>query len=649
MCGINGIFNYAGVAAPVSEALLATMNRSIAHRGPDGEGVWSDPARGIWLGHRRLSILDLSDNGRQPMHGPDGTVISYNGEVYNFRELAATLGGEALRSGTDTEVLLRLFHRDGPRCLESLNGMFAFAAWDPRDGRLFLARDRLGIKPLYYTLQGGLFAFSSDLRALLLLPWVRRELDEPALHHFLTFNSLPAPLTLFRGIEKCPPGHSMVVGPRGIERNSAYWQIRYDQPVPDDEEGLCREVLGGLRRSVRYQMVSDVPVGAFLSGGVDSSAVVALMSEVSQGPVRTFSVGFADAPAYDERRYAADVARRFGTEHHERVVEREELVELLPRVANIAVDPLADPTSIPIYFISELARRTDTKVILTGDGADELFAGYRGWLRYQRLHPWYRRLAALPRPLRAAAGGIGRRTLAEESIGRELLQRAAAGQQFFWGGAGGFRESLKQSILSPAFRARIAPLDGHAYIAGRRRQFEALVPPARRGSVVDWMVYSGLTDPVPNVYLHRGDDLGMAHSVELRVPFLDHHFVTLGTSIPGEWKLRDGEPKYILKRALAPVLPREVLYRRKQGFNVPLREWMLTTIVDHIERGAADFCRLTGLFDADGIGRLVASARGGAVNLAPSLWNVFFLMSWFDQWMLRPAAPVGPAATGTEG
>ncbi len=632
MCGINGFFNFSRSAMALDEALVGRMNTAIAHRGPDGDGVWSDRARGIYLGHRRLSILDLSDNGRQPMAGPEGTVIVYNGEIYNFRELRAGLDGEPPRSGTDTEVLLRLYARDGVRCLDELNGMFAFALWDPRQGKLFLARDRIGIKPLYYTVSNGIFAFSSEIKALLTLPWIRPQLDEQALYHFLTFSDLAAPDTMFRGIHKLHPGHSLVVGAGGIEQSGPYWEVSYGAELPAGEEELCADLLQAFRRSTRYQMVSDVPVGAFLSGGVDSSAVVGVMSELSTAPVRTFSVGFADAPGYDERVYAAGIARRFGTEHHERIVVREEIVEFLPKIVDIYDEPLADPTSIPIYFIAQLARQTGTKVILTGDGSDELFCGYRGWMRYQRTHRLYDLLAGAPGPVRAAAAGLAG-LIDESSVAHEMLKRASKRQEFFWGGAVGLKESAKRAILSPDYRARMGGFDLHAHVAALRQNFVRLAPPERRADIVDWMVFTGVKDIVPNQYMYRADRMGMAHGVELRVPFLDHHFVTMATSLASRWKVRGGEPKYLLKKALEPILPKETLYRRKQGFNVPLREWMQQAVVSHIERRAAGFCADTGLFSREGIDVLVAQSRAGSANVASSLWNIFFLMSWFDRWL----------------
>jgi len=635
MCGITGIYSPSAPLGGEARSLIGLMNRSLSHRGPDDEGFWEDASAGIYLGHRRLSILDLSPEGHQPMVADDGCAIVFNGEIYNYREIRAGLAGPPFRSTGDTEVLLRLLQQEGRSGLHRLNGMFAFAAWDPARRELLLARDRLGIKPLYYTRQGGMFAFASEIRALLLLPWVRRELDEEALHHFLTFNSVPSPRTLLKDIRKLDPGHLMVLGEQGISRYEPYWQIGYGTPLPEGEQAVASGLLDHLRRSVRSQMVSDVPVGAFLSGGVDSSAIVALMSEVSDRPVRTFSIGFSDFLKYDERRFAADVARRFGTEHMERIVTREELVGLLPQVAEISVDPVADPTMIPIYFLAQLARQTDTKVILTGDGSDELLCGYRGWLRYAQLERYFRAWSYMPRPMRRIGGTFGRWFMRDGTAMREFLTRSAAGHEFFWAGAGGFRESVKRTITSKAYRQRTAHLDVHAYVARRRRYFRSMAPADRATNLVDWMVYSGLTDPVPNLFLQRADRLGMAHGVEIRVPFLDNDVVDYGLAIPSGLKLAQGEPKHVLKRALEPLLPREVLYRSKQGFNVPLKEWMLGIIVDEIDARLPRFCREMDLFDEQGIREIVADARRGAGYLAPSLWNIFFLMNWCDQWLFR--------------
>ena len=633
MCGIAGIFDFSRAGGPLADALVGAMNRAIAHRGPDDEGLWASPDRRVLLGHRRLSILDLSANGHQPMVAPGGAVIVFNGEIYNFQELRRDLAGPPLRSDSDTEVLLRLYERDGERCLDDLNGMFAFALWDPARERLVLARDRIGIKPLYYTTMNGVFAFSSEIKALLALPWVRAELDEPALYHFLTFNHVSPPQTMFRGIHKLRPGHLMVVGPGGVERDVPFWEVSYDETLPATEAGLAAHVTEALRRSVRYQMVSDVPVGAFLSGGVDSSAVVALMTEAATAPVRTFTIGFKDAPGYDERDHARRIAEHFRTDHHERIVSREEIVDFLPHVVDIYDEPLADATSIPIWFLSQLARETGTKVILTGDGSDEVFCGYRNWLRYERLQGIYGALEALPGPARRALAALAAR-LDEDSALHEILGRAARRQEFFWGGAVGMKDSTRRQVLSPEFAGRMAGFDLHGHVADFRRYFQRVIPADRQRSLVDWMVFVGLKDIVPNFYMYRADRLGMAHSIELRVPFLDHHFVRTALSIPAAWKTRGGEPKFILKKALEKLVPRDALYRPKQGFCVPMEQWMQQSIVDHLERRADGFCADTGLFDAAGIRRLIVQTRAGRTSGVQALWNLYFLMSWFDRWLL---------------
>jgi len=637
MCGINGIFDFRALRGGLDPSLVAGMNRAIAHRGPDDEGSFATPDRRVLLGHRRLSILDLSANGHQPMAGPAGAVIVFNGEIYNYRELRAGVTGPTLRSDSDTEVLLRLYEQKGLRCLDDLNGMFAFALWDPAEQRLVLARDRVGIKPLYYTLMGGVFAFSSEIKALLTLPWVTAALDEEALSRFLTFNRVGAPRTMFRDIHKLDPGHLLLVGPNGIQRDEPYWEVDYGEPLPAAEQGLATHVVEALRKSIRYQMVSDVPIGAFLSGGVDSSGVVGLMAEASTAPVRTFTIGFDGAPDYDERQHARAISAHFGTQHHERLVQRQEIVDFLPRIVDIYDEPLADATSIPIWFISQLARETGTKVILTGDGADELFCGYRNWLQYQRLDGVYQLLRSLPAPARRAMAGLAG-GLDEDSALHEILGRAARRQEFFWGGAGAFKESTRRQVISPQFARQLAGTDVHRQVADYRHYFQRVAPASRQGSIVDWMVFVGLKDIVPNLYMYRADRLGMAHSIELRVPFLDHHFVRMALSIPAAFKVQGGEPKYILKRALESVVPREALYRRKQGFCVPLEHWMQQAIVDHLEARTTDFCAATGLFDAAGIRALVAQARAGKTNVVHGLWNIYFLMSWFDRWLLKPAA-----------
>lgn len=614
-------------------ACIEAMNAEIAHRGPNAEGAWHDSRAGVHLGHRRLSILDLSSAGHQPMRSPHGNTIVFNGEIYNFAELKSELLGDAsFTSQTDTEVLLYLYDRFGEKMLRHLNGMFAFAVWDPTRESLFLARDRVGIKPLYYTWQGGIFAFSSEIKALLKLPWVRAELDEEALYHFLTYSKVMPPRTMFKDIYKLRPGHKLVVR-RGTEVCcEPYWEVDYENLDDVREEALQGRLMDELERSVRSRMISDVPVGAFLSGGVDSSAIVALMSALTDHPVQTYSIGFEGAPGYDELGPARRVAERFGSDHHERVVTAQDIRDFLPRIVDIYDEPLADATSIPIYFISQLAREKGTAVVLTGDGADELFSGYSNWQRYVRYYPYYRAFSRLPRPIKQfAANAYG--VYDESSPNYEILVRAAHNQEFFWGGARAFKESIKKNYLAPDYSARMAHLNSYDEILDFKNRFKAVQMNGRRTRDVDWMCYLGVKNIVPDYYMFRADRLGMANSIELRVPFLDHHIVNFALSLPGSSKVRKGEPKHILKKALEGLLPRDVLYRKKQGFCVPLQEWAGEIMVDYLEREGRALCERTGIFSWRGIDEQLKGVKAGNKSYISPLWNMYFLTLWLNKWM----------------
>jgi asparagine synthase (glutamine-hydrolysing) len=629
MCGICGIYNYSGSVIDNPVGTVEKMRRALAHRGPDDQGLWASPRRDVVLGHRRLSIIDLTSRGHQPMTLDGSFVITYNGEIYNFKELRSDLEEEFF-SLTDTEVLLRLYMKFGRECLDRLDGMFAFAIWDRSRKSLFLARDRTGEKPLYYTTRGGIFAFASELKALLELPWLDRSIDEEALYHFLTFNHLQAPRTMFKGIHKMEPGHCMTVCDKGAGPSEPYWNVSYRDLDSCTEEEAVKMVRSGLEKSVKRRTVSDVPIGAFLSGGVDSSSVVALMSQHTERPVRTYSIGFESAPHYNELEEARRVADLFKTDHREVIVTPEEIKAFLPRVVDIYCDPLADAASIPIYFISQLARSQGTPVILTGDGADEIFAGYRRWASYASWYPRYRLFRKLP--------SLAKRTVAAawslvDDYGPlyDLVRRATKDEEFFWG-AGGFRESGKSSFLSPDFRRRMAGRSSYNEVLVHRLEFEELAEGKEDRSGIDWMCYRGLKDTVPNCYLYRADHVGMAHSVEVRAPFLDPELVLLALSLPGGMKVKNREPKHILKKALEPLLPHDVLYRKKKGFCVPLQEWAGEIMLEYLRGEIHSFCSETGLFDAAGLMDQVDRAEGGEKGGVFSLWNIYFLIHWFRRW-----------------
>ena len=633
MCGINGIYNYGGAQRHDLVGWIMKMNDALAHRGPDDHGIWMSPENRLVFGHRRLSILDLSNAGHQPMVSRVGHVISFNGEIYNYRQLREELLPEyAFKSNGDTETLLALYERFGSDFLQHVNGMFAFAIWDAKTEQLFLARDRSGKKPLYYSSGHGVFVFSSEIKAMLKLPWISADLDDQALYHFLTFKNCPPPYTLFKGIHKLEPGTRMHIGRDGSVSREQYWKVRYRDLRGLSESESCDLVYRELDQSVNRRLVSDVPVGAFLSGGVDSSAVVALMRDRTEKEIKTFSIGFENQPGYDELPHARRVSRLFNTSHHEKIVTAREFFEFLPRIVQVFDEPLADAAAIPIYFISRLAAEQDIKVVMSGDGADELFAGYRNYQKYIRLYPFYRHCIRAPGAVKKPALALLRR-FDRTSLLCEMLNRAALNQDFFWAGASSYKQSYKSDFLSESYLARLGDLDSHQIISAYRREFEDHRSECPWLDDLDWMCYLGYRFVDAERYLMRADRLGMACSVELRAPFLDYHFVEQALSLPSVYKVKNSIPKYILKKSLEPLLPADLLYRPKRGFCVPLREWAGGYMADYVEDHAAGFCRRYDLFSRAGIEAQVLRIKSGRLRKVNDLWMLYFLMQWFERWL----------------
>lgn len=616
-----------------SKELVHAMNASIAHRGPDDEGVWSSRDDQLFFGHRRLSIIDLTPSGHQPMIDELGNAIVFNGEIYNYKELRGELRKNTqLKTESDTEVILNLYRNHGHASLSSLNGMFAFAYWNQHNETLFLARDRAGKKPLYYTLHDGKFAFSSEIKALLTLPWVKTIPDQSALYHFLTYNQLPAPLTMFEGIHKLDAGECMTIH-KGHIKIESYWSIAPQNFQHKSEKEISDELFYQLQKSVNYRMVADVPVGAFLSGGVDSSAVVALMRAQSQATIKTFSVGFEGQSNYDERIYADKVAKLFNTEHFEKNIKPEDISNSLPLIIDSFDEPMADATCIPIYFISQLARENGTIVVQTGDGADELFSGYRSWMKYQKVYPLYHFYNKFPPLIKKGMANLVNETNDEASALREIFSRAAHGQELFWGGAKAFKESTKRSFLSAAYLKDIGDTNSYSIIQKYKREFSQLKVKHPWLTDTDWMCYLGLRFQIPSKYLYRMDKLGMANSIEIRNPFLDYHLINTAFSIPSRFKTKNKEPKYIVKKSLERILPHEILYRKKMGFCVPLQEWAGEVMLDYTEQNLKSFVRNTELFTEEGLNAQIQAIRKGNKAYTNQLWTIYFLMAWFKKWM----------------
>ena len=649
MCGIAGILSVRDGA--VDEPRLLRMRDTLVSRGPDGAGVWHDASRRVGLAHRRLAIVDLSSAGAQPMATEDGRLqLVYNGEIYKHLALRRELerAGHRFRSQCDTEVLLRGYVEWGEALLDRLIGMFAFAIWDARAGRLFVARDRLGIKPLYFGEAGGEFFFASEIKALLADPAVPRAIDPAAAWHYLTFLVPPAPLTMFRGIFKLPAGCKMAVAPGRAPRIARWWDP-VDAPAPDadpaayrDDDAACAELTRRLDRSIERRMMSDVPFGVFLSGGIDSSTNVALMARHMDRPVTTFTVGFKTHEQLNELDHARTVARRFGTEHHEILIDEQDAEDYLPEMVRQQDEPIADWVCVPLYFVSRLAKRSGVTVVQVGEGSDELFCGYPHFIETLRTHRRYGgALGALPAPLRHAAAGAAGLTAAvlPSWKGRAAAAGAVArGDELFLGGALCFDEREKAAVWAgpePPFE-RDGALVPTGFLGGAARDVvREILAPFRAANpdagFYQQMLYLELRQRLPELLLMRVDKITMSTSVEARVPFLDHELVAFAMGLPLSMRVRDGSGKWLLKRAVRGLIPDEIIDRPKMGFGAPVREWLAGPF------GAFAEQRLlgdrTGLFDRQVVRRLWDEHRSKQADRSLHLWVLLNLVLWHDHWI----------------
>jgi len=632
MCGIAGIADVAGRVA--DEALLRAMTSVQAHRGPDGEAV---VCRGsVGLGHRRLAIIDLN-TGDQPMANEDGSIwIVFNGEIYNFHELRCELEarGARFRTVSDTEVILKAYEADGPACVERLRGMFAFAILDERRRRLLLARDRAGIKPLVYAWDGRRLLFGSEIKAILQDPRVDRDLDQEALGDYLTYHYVPAPRTIFREVRKLPPASTLLLPLDGGEPViSEYWRLRFAPDPHVTESEWIERLRTHLADAVRSHMVSDVPIGAFLSGGVDSSTVVALMAQASATPIRTFSIGFDEAD-FDELRFARQVATRYGTEHYELVVKPSAL-EVLPKLVWHFDEPFADSSAIPTYYVSKITREHVT-VALSGDGGDENFAGYRRYARAVGLHERLDRgAAALLRPLfRAAASALPVGAPGQAYAGLlgagpiERYRRLVAYQR---------RETLRR-LLSDDLAAL-------ARSAASADTFAQLVARSGAPDYITALQYIDVHTYLPGDILTKVDLTSMAVSLESRVPLLDHRLMEFVATIPSSLKLKNGTGKYLLKRAMATSLPVEILTRRKMGFGVPLAAWFRGELRDMTRDVLlSPAARQRGFFRIAEVETLLRTHDAGRRDCSARLWALVCFELWMRQWADRgPVSARGAA------
>jgi len=608
------------------------MATSIAHRGPDDSGFWWEPEARVGLAHRRLSIIDLSPAGHQPMWDADRrAVISYNGELYNYRELRKELesDGFRFRGHSDTEVLLNLYLRDGEEMLSLLNGIFAFAIWDARKRTLFLARDQLGVKPLYWTQTGRGVLFASELKALLQAPDVDRTLDLASVDYHLHYLWCPSPHTMLRRVHKLEPGHALELREGRVERQWRYWNLPYDQPiVPISAEAAAREVREQVERSVHRQMVSDVPVGAFLSGGLDSSAVVAFARDAARdGAMRCFTIGFRDELARTEGMgadlpYARRVAEHLGVEL-DTVWVGPEMIEQLPRMLYHLDEPQNDPAPINALLICQLAREHGIKVLLSGAGGDDLFTGYRRHRAFAQERWWRWLPASVRRAVARGAGGLPVTSSLGRRIGKafqwaDLNQDERLISYFYW-----IPPRTFEAVYGPDLRAASAGNGAATPLLEALAELPADTPALHRMLFLEGRFF------LADHNLAYTDKTAMASGVEVRVPLIDPDLVALAARLPPSLKQRGRTGKWIFKKAMEPVLPRDVIYRAKAGFGAPLRHWVrheLQPIVDDVLSRSSLSRR--GLFDPDAVQALVARDRAGRTDAAYGIFGLVCIELW---------------------
>lgn len=592
MCGLVGLYNLQRQNFHVSESDLDAMQKRIAHRGPDSYGIWKSDTHGIGLAARRLSIIDLSDAGNQPMHDVErGIVVCLNGEIYNHTSVRAELEklGYRYKSNSDTETIIYAYAEWGIKCLERFDGMFAIAIFDSARQQLYLVRDRMGVKPLYFSLQGNVLSFGSEIKALTVLPWIEKKISQLAWYHYLTFMVSPAPLTMYEGIYKLPAGFYAEVDPYKRISFTQWYTPLNDSQFSDkemhDERFVTAYIKELLIRATQKRMIADVPVGAYLSGGLDSSLNVALMAQAGTR-IKTFTVAWADDKEGNETAWARRVAQQFGTEHHELIISEKEAFDFYESMVYQLDEPLADCVCIPFYYISRHARDVGMKVVQVGEGADELFFGYSSYASYMRLYQrfWKPSRQFLPAFVRKGVQYLARPLVFSQPLRSEVLTNWASNSPLFWGGAIAFGEEQKRSVMQ-AFSKKMVeydPIIDQMY-PGMRQQFDSgsivsyhlsrLFEADPQADIAKQMLYLELKQRLPELLLMRADKMAMAASIEAREPYLDYKLVEFMMNVPATLKYAHSTTKYLLKKVAEEFLPHDIIYRKKVGFGAPTSRW----------------------------------------------------------------------------
>jgi len=638
MCGICG--KLTTDRKPVEEGLLRKMTSVLSHRGPDDDGVYiSAPHATIsshvnmGLGHRRLSIIDLSEAGRQPMSNEDKTIwMVFNGEIYNFQSLRAELEskGHQFNSRTDTEAIIHLYEEEGIDAVKRLVGMFAFALWDEKKRSLMLCRDHIGIKPLVYSWDGNTLVFASEIKGVLQDPAVKREIDWDALSLYLTLNYIPAPYTIFKNIRKLKPGHILVFQ-NGEVWEETYWNIEpnlHKGIIKEDFDARKHELFRTLEEAVCMQMIADVPLGAFLSGGIDSSIVVGLMARNSSRPVETYTIGYKDMPLFDETDYARDVALFNRTDHHEIKLGAGDIMEAIPQVLASFDEPFGDSSAVPTFVVSRETRK-GVKVALSGDGGDELFAGYRMY----KGEDWYGRYRLIPsfirknliEPLCLSLSDSRDEKVSDYIRRSKKFIRGAkdtfAERFFTWNEV--FTRDLRKDILSSSMT--VDQELGIKLMASRLNEL--------RDDHINSMLYADLKESLPGDMLKKVDAMSMFHSLEVRVPILDHRVCELAFSMRGDWKLRNGKSKYVLVETFKDILPPSLHNRPKWGFEMPISKWLKTDLRYLIEEYLSkDVITRQGIFNYAVIQELISNLMSNRVDTSWQIWNIIVFQVWYGQY-----------------
>ena len=640
MCGIAGIY-IVNNPLTVKEETLVSMRDSLISRGPDDKGLYISKDKKLGLGFRRLSIIDLSKKGNQPMSNEDKSIyLVFNGEIYNFQELKEDLiiKGHHFKSRTDSEVIIHLYEEKREKCLDDLNGMFAFVIWDEKQKKLFAARDRIGIKPFYYYFKDGIFLFGSEIKAILKNPLVKREPDLEGISHYLTFASTPAPFTLFKDIKKLPAAHYLTLDNVGHLETKRYWSSiqNTEYRIPDaenKEEFYIQKIRSLLEDSIQKQMVSDVPFGCFLSGGIDSSTNAVLMSKAMGKPVETFSISYKDYPEFDEFKYSRKINELLKAKSHEARVGPEEFLDWIDKMADYSDDPNGDWVCFPVHYLAKMFKEDGVKMGQVGEGSDELFNGYdRDLVYFKFWKKFWRYLEKLPKFIKIIPYAISKLLPKHTAtFPKELLRRLSYNKHLFYGGANAFTSYDKQFLLSASFKKQIPYDISDKVVEDIYQEIQNI-----RLDFLQQSLYLELNLRLPELLLMRVDKMTSMNSIEARVPYLDHRLVELAFSIPQELKLKNNTTKYILKKAVEGIIPEEIIYRKKKGFGAPVSQWLRENegvrnkIIDIIKNSKI---QKLNLFDYEYIDRLLQDHLLKKRDNSFKIWNLTTLSLWADHWL----------------